>query len=395
MSTTSFPYQDLPQAGQAVVQRFKVLSQQKVEVFSAPARINLIGEHTDYNLGFVLPAAINRRLYFALAFGRKEGYLIDAHNLQKQVQINSTKDPAPKALWAKYFHSMLGLLEEKGHSIPPLTCVFGGDIPIGSGLSSSSALTGGFIYTLNDLLGWSLNRVQIARLAQAAEHRVGLNCGIMDQYAVLHGKANQVIQLDCREVQHQYFPLDLGDYQLVLFNSMVSHSLADSAYNDRRKSCEGVVQTIQLEEPSIQSVRDIDFALLEKHRARLSPTDHQRVLFVLKENERVQATTQALKAGELEQVGQLLYQSHEGLSKDYEVSCEELDFLVNCIKGSPGVLGSRMMGGGFGGCTINLIHKDQLEETANKVREHYLQKFQKVPEMHIVEASEGVRKERP
>ncbi|MEM8907937.1 MAG: galactokinase family protein [Bacteroidota bacterium] len=277
MSSKSLSRSNFPDALTAVNQRFAELSKQKAHLFSAPARINLIGEHTDYNLGWVLPAAIDRYIYFAIAPNDQDALLIEALDLDQRVHLPLQEPPLPDALWAKYFYGAVQVLKEKGYAVAPVTVVFGGTIPIGAGLSSSAALTCGFLFALSELYGWQLTRVEIAQFAQAAEHRVGLNCGIMDQYAVLHGKQNQVLQLDCLQLNHQYFPLDLGDYQLVLFNSMVSHALADSAYNDRRQSCELVLSTIQEKHPEVQSLRAVSFDLLEQFRSTLPPLAHQRV----------------------------------------------------------------------------------------------------------------------
>ena len=393
MSPESLTPQEHSIARLAVMRHFATIAQQTPALFSAPARINLIGEHTDYNHGFVLPAAIDRHIYFAIAVNEAPIFQIDSTDLKESVRFEKDNAAAPDQLWAKYFHCMIDVLKEKGHHFPPMICAFGGNIPIGSGLSSSAALTCGFIYALNELFGWNLTRLEIAQLAQASEHRVGLNCGIMDQYAVLHGKKNQVLQLDCLALTHQYFPLDLGDHSLVLFNSMVSHSLADSAYNDRRESCERVLHTIQEKHANVQSLRDIDFNLLAKFQNQLSPLDYQRVSFVLAENQRVIKTTKALSEGQLKTVGEYLYQSHEGLSKVYEVSCEELDFLVDNLREKMGVLGSRMMGGGFGGCTINLIQNDCIEQVANELTIAYQQKYNKTPAMHLVQTGDGVKRE--
>lgn len=393
MSPKSLPPQEHPAARLAVTRHFASISKQTPALFSAPARINLIGEHTDYNLGFVLPAAIDRYIYFAIAINEEPIFQIDSTDLKASVRFEKDNKTAPDQLWAKYFHCMIDVLKEKGHHFPPMICAFGGDIPIGSGLSSSAALTCGFIYALNELFDWKLTRLDIAQLAQASEHRVGLNCGIMDQYAVLHGKKNQVLQLDCLALTHQYFPLELGEYKLVLFNSMVSHSLADSAYNDRRQSCERVLHTIQEKQTTVQSLRDVDMDLLVQFKDQLSPIDFQRVSFVLEENQRVVETTKALSEGQLEAVGEYLYQSHEGLSKVYEVSCEELDFLVDSLRAKRGVLGSRMMGGGFGGCTINLIQSDCIEHLANELTVAYQKKYNKTPAMHLVQTGDGVKRE--
>ncbi|MEO1628213.1 MAG: galactokinase, partial [Bacteroidota bacterium] len=326
----------------------------------SPARINLIGEHTDYNNGFVLPAAIDRDIYFAMGMRADGHWSLEAMDIGEKAELTSAPT-LPNALWAQYFFAIREELSSRKLPVKGINCAFGGNIPRGAGISSSAALTCGFIYGLDQLHHWGLTRLDIARIAQAAEHRVGIKCGIMDQYAVLHGREQQAIQLDCRSLTHTYASVDTGDFRFVLFNSMVSHSLASTAYNDRREACESVVAAIRQQHPEVESVRDISPAQLEEQRHQLPAIDLQRVSFVMQENERVRTASQALQAGQLDRFGQLMFQSHEGLSKEYEVSCIELDFLVDFMRQFPEqVWGARMMGGGFGGCTLNLIHKDAI-----------------------------------
>ncbi len=372
-----------------VVVSFKVAYDLDPVLFRAPARINLIGEHTDYNDGFVMPAAVDRQLFFAIAPNKKNSYELTALEMEESVSINTSLDTMPSSGWAKYFYAVLQVLKEKGLALESVSCAFGGNIPIGSGMSSSAALTCGFAFALNDLFDWKMDRLELAKIGQAAEHRVGIKCGLMDQYAVLFGKEEQVVKLDCQSLTHEYAPLELGDYRLVLFNSMVQHSLADTAYNDRRKSCESVLDFLN-KKIGITSLKDLTLEKLTAYQSEIDPVAYQRVKYVLEENKRVTAAQKALMKGELTALGDLMYASHEGLSKEYEVSCKELDFLVDQVRNQEGVLGARMMGGGFGGCTINLIHLDFIEVIRGKINKSYEQKFGKKPDMTEVVTANGI-----
>ncbi|MEL6862813.1 MAG: galactokinase [Bacteroidota bacterium] len=365
----------------------------KVEVaVRAPGRINLIGEHTDYNDGLVLPAAIDRELSIMIRANGQAVWRLSALDLSATATIALDQTSVPEASWATYFYGLMQALKAKGYDFGGIDCALGGTIPVGAGLSSSAAICCGFVFGLDQLYGWGMSRLEMAKIAQSAEHAVGINCGLMDQYAVLFGQDGQVIQLDCRVDRHRYFPVDMGDYQLVLFNSMVSHSLAESGYNDRRASCEKVLAHIQKAHPEILSVRDISFDLLQRFEGQLSAVDLQRVTYVLEENERVRQASKALAEGRLADFGQLLYASHEGLSKKYEVSCEELDFLVDFVRNAfpSEVLGARMMGGGFGGCSINLIDKGAVDLVTQAVQKAYQEKYQILPDAHQVSIRDGV-----
>jgi len=234
-----------------------------------------------------------------------------------------------------------------------------------------------------------MDRLALAKIGQAAEHRVGIKCGLMDQYAVLFGKEEQVVKLDCQSLTHEYAPLKLGDYRLVLFNSMVQHSLADTAYNDRRKSCESVLDFLN-KKIGLTSLKELTLEQLALYQSEIDPMAYQRVKYVLEENKRVAAAQKALMNGELTTLGDLMYASHEGLSKEYEVSCKELDFLVDQVRNQEGVLGARMMGGGFGGCTINLIHLDCIESIRGKINKNYEEKFGVKPDMTEVVTANGI-----
>lgn len=349
-------------------------------IVRAPGRINLLGEHTDYNEGFVLPAAIDRAIY--LAFSRQDGMQAEVVAVDMQEELISLPWENPNAPeqghWAIYPYGVMQSIRSLYPTLIPggFRLAYGGNIPGGAGLSSSAAVESGIIFGLNYLFDWPLNRLEMALLAQFAEQKfVGLQCGLMDMYASLHGKKDAVLQLDCRTQSHTYFPLDLGDYELILFNSNVKHALVDSAYNQRREACETGVGVLQKAGYDINSLRDVSIELLDEVRNDLSSEVWKRCTYVIQENNRVQQICQALEGNDLKGVGQLMKETHDGLSLAYEVSCPELDFLVNAAMDHPGVLGARMMGGGFGGCTLNLVHREQVDALAKSLQSQYESAF--------------------
>ncbi len=376
----------------SIVQAFKEKFQHDPILIQAPGRINLIGEHTDYNQGFVFPAAIDK--YIWLAMGKGPGSLVEvqAWNLQEELVFNLKEaDPAGREGWKAYIHAVLTILTEKGYPIGGIQVVFGGNIPIGAGLSSSAALCCGLIHGISKLYNLEIPRPENALLAQAAEHRIGLNCGLMDQYAVLFGKENQPFCLDCQHLTFNYYSLHTGAFALVLINSKIKHELAaDSGYNDRRASCERVVHTLAQEYSQINSLRDVDMSKLETWKDQLEPTDFKRASFVIAENERVQHMIQALQNEDLKRAGQLLYASHEGLQFEYEVTVPEIDFLIDLTKNEPDVLGARQVGGGFGGCTLNLIKSTAKGPILNRIKKAYFQKTSIEPEVIEFKLGNGV-----
>ena len=357
----------------------------------APGRINLIGEHTDYNHGFVTPAAIDKAMYFCFSPSDEPALNIFAFNLNVRASISLASDFVLRHSWQDYFSAVLAVLHERG--LKPangLNIAFGGDIPNGGGLSSSAALCSGFIFGLNTLFGWPLTRLDMAKIAQLAEHKIGTNCGIMDMFASLFGKANHVIRLDCRDMSYDYFPLELGEYELVLINTKVKHALADSAYNSRRNDCETALAVFQQHESNVQTLRDVDEAMIGKYKNQLTDYQYKRAIFVVQEEVRVRKATAALQANDLVTVGQCMFEAHVGLSQVYEVSCPELDLLVELAKSKTGVLGARMMGGGFGGCTINIIQKSKTVQILEELSAAYEQKFGWKPEPIFVTIQDGV-----
>ena len=324
----------------------------------APGRVNLIGEHTDYNGGFVLPAAIDREIVFAVGLNGLSTIRLYSLDKDEAYDLELSDGPVQpgQTLWANYLKGVVAQFQQRGVVVPGFDCMFGGNIPMGAGLSSSAAVECGLAFALDHLLHTNLSRLELARISQRAEHEfAGVQCGIMDQFASLFGQADQVVRLDCRSLEYHYFPFDSTAYHLVLCNSGVKHSLASSEYNTRRQECEEGVAVLHHHYPEISSLRDVTLPLLESHRAELRPVVYRRCRYVVQENQRVEAACEYLAAGNMAAFGQQMYASHAGLRDDYAVSCPELDALVRIAESQPSVLGARMMGGGFGGCTINLI----------------------------------------
>ena len=379
-----------------IIQQFEQLYQQPPALLvSAPGRINLIGEHTDYNNGFVLPAAIDKHIYFAFGVAEKTEVTIKSQNYGDQLVFPVTGDaPAEPPAWGRYLFTAVKELQERNYTVRPFYCVFGGNVPLGAGMSSSAALCCGFLYGLSELFDLAISRQDIALIAQATEHRIGLHCGLMDQYAVLFGKDDKVLFLDCESLHYEHFPLELGEYTLVLINSMVKHELAaESGYNDRRASCERVVALIRHDHPEVNTLRQVSRALLASYQEQLSAEDYRRAHYVLDENQRVQDMVAALQQGNVQKAGEFIFQSHAGMRDEYQITTPELDRLVALAKEQDGVLGARMMGGGFGGCTINLLKKENKTAAINAIVQSYQQAYNLKPEVYELALSDGVRRE--
>ncbi|MFR9651304.1 MAG: galactokinase [Rikenellaceae bacterium] len=340
-------------------------------LYAAPGRINLIGEHTDYNDGFVLPGAIDMGIVAAIKpndSGLVRAYAID---LDESAEFTLGSEELPEQSWMRYIFGVCTEFAKRGYNVEGFDAAFSGDLPAGGGLSSSAALESAFGFALSDMFnGGTIDRFELARIGQATEHNYcGVKCGIMDQFASLFGAKNQLIRLDCRSMEYEYFPFESSDYKLVLINSRVKHELSDSPYNKRRESCERVAAA--LGKPSLRGVLwDQVVALGDK----ISDEDRSRAKFVVGEEQRVLAVCEALGKGDFESVGAQMYATHEGLSKDYDVSCVELDFLNDVAK-ECGVTGSRIMGGGFGGCTINLVKNDKYSNFISEVTLRFKEKY--------------------
>jgi galactokinase len=359
-------------------------------VGKAPGRFNLIGEHTDYNLGWVMPGAIDKYIFFALG-PAKSAVEIYAANLRETAHFSIEGNGSGNGnSWQHYIRAIISALREAGFEVPGFRAVVGGNIPIGAGLSSSAALCCGLISSLSYWQGWDLPQRQIAALAQSAEHLVGLNCGLMDQYAVLFGKAGCLLHLDCRSLEFQYLQMDWSQEFFLLLHSGVKHALAaDDAYNQRRASCERVVAALQDKWKTVSSLRDVSMHMLVDRARGLQPTDIQRASFVLAENYRVEQAARAIQDKEAARLGNLLWEGHQGLRDDYQVTCPETDLLVDLAMAQSGVWGARQVGGGFGGCVLVLGNIGMKEAIIAAISEKYIQKTRIHPIVYEFSISNG------
>lgn len=357
----------------------------------SPGRINLIGEHTDYNEGFVMPAAIDKEIIFAMAPSDDKVSRVFSLNFNELIEIDlQNPQPVSSPAWANYLLGVIRQLVDRKLTVIPFMCVFGGNIPAGSGLSSSAALECGFGFALQQLNSFLLSKPELARIGQWSENNfVGVRCGIMDQFANMMSKENHVIQLDCRSMEHHYFPIDLSKHAIVLFNSGVKHSLASSEYNVRRAECEEGVHILKRSNPTINSLRDVSLSDLIRARSEFSDLVFIRCKYIIEEIDRVQQASVDLQRGDLSSFGKRMFETHAGLSSLYQVSCEELDFLVSEVREKPEVLGSRMMGGGFGGCTINIVQKENVDSIIDSVKNKYHKKFHIDAETYTVQIKDG------
>jgi galactokinase len=374
----------------AVEEKFKKLYNEQPLIIRSPGRINLIGEHTDYNMGYVLPGAIDKAIYFAIAprddsrsqlyaADMHEGYEFSLHDIQKS-----------EKRWPDYLSGVVDQLKKAGYDFNGFNCVFGGDIPIGAGLSSSAAVEAGLAFALDHIFDLKMDKLTLVTLAQKAENEfVGVQCGIMDQFINMFGMEDKVLRLDCQSLAFESFPFQFDDVAIILFNSNVSHTLASSEYNKRKRECSEGVKLLQQNFPQVKGLRDVTLQMLGEAAPMLGPTLLRRCRYVVEENVRLLQVCESLNAGNLTEVGDAMYRTHEGLSRDYEVSCAELDSLVSIVKGVPGVYGARMMGGGFGGCTINLVAKDNVADVETLVKIQYKNKFNREADMYVMSLSEG------
>jgi galactokinase len=360
-------------------------------IAAAPGRVNLIGEHTDYNEGFVLPGAIDRNIYVALEKTEDSFLHLQAFEYRERYSF-SLDDMHPVKGWPTYLMGMICQIMPERKLPYGLHVAIAGDVPVGAGMSSSAALCSAFGLALCEFFGLGLSRMDIALAAQKTEHQfAGLQCGIMDPFASLHGKSGHLIKLDCRSLEFNYVPFHFPDLRIILVNTMVSHSLASSEYNLRRQQCETGVHILQKTDPAIHSLRDVPGKLLEMHRHELDPTVYSRCRFVIEENQRLLDGCACLERNDPDAFGRLMYASHEGLSKDYGVSCPESDFLVRTIKGRPGVKGARQMGGGFGGCIITLVEQDSEAHFIQDIQEKYKTHYGKTPDCYTMLISDGAK----
>jgi len=355
----------------------------------SPGRVNIIGEHTDYNEGFVLPGAIDKAIYVAI--GKREDAMIHLYSVDfkesHEVAISAMK---PTKTWATYILGVASQLLQRGHAVGGFNLVIDGDVPLGAGLSSSAAVECATVFALNELFSLGIDKMEMVKIAQKAEHSyAGVMCGIMDQFASMFGKEGSVIKLDCRSLDFEYIPLKLDGYKLVLLNTNVKHSLASSEYNVRRLQCEQGVAWVKEKYEQVNSLRDVSIPMLDECVLGKDPVIYKRCRFIVEEIKRLNDACDALEMGDLKTLGQKMYETHDGLSNDYEVSCKELDYLVDAVRSEPAVLGARMMGGGFGGCTINIVQEDAIDDLAAKLKETYKKDMQLDLSVHTVVIGEG------
>ncbi len=364
-------------------------------VYASPGRINLIGEHTDYNGGFVFPGAVDKGIMAEVRPNGTDTIMCYSIDLKDRVEFKVDDPQGPHTSWARYIYGIVQEMRKLGVDVKGFNTAFSGDVPLGAGMSSSAALESCFAFALNDLFGDNkVSKWDMVLAGQATEHNYcGVKCGIMDQFASVFGQAGKLMRLDCRSREFEYFPFNPEGYKLVLLDSKVKHELASSAYNDRRHSCENVVATLQKKytDKKIETLRDADWAMLESVKGEVSEEDYLRATFVLGEKDRVLAVCDALEKGDYETVGKKMYETHHGLSKEYEVSCEELDYLNELAKEN-NVTGSRIMGGGFGGCTINLVKEELYDAFVANASEKYEAKYGRKPGVYNVVIGDGSRK---
>lgn len=357
--------------------------------YASAGRINLIGEHTDYNGGFVFPGAIDKVIMAEIKPNESDCVRVISLDLNENAEFGLNEEDAPKESWARYIFGVCREILKRGGTVKGFDAVFAGNVPLGAGLSSSAALESCFAFAINDMFNENnIDKFELAKIGQSTEHNYcGVNCGIMDQFASVMGQKGKLMRLDCRSMEFEYYPFNPEGYKLVLVDSVVKHELADSPYNKRRQSCERVAKRL-----GIETLRDATMDMLKAIRTDITAEDYFRAKFVIEEKDRVLAVCDALVAGDYTTVGQKMYETHKGLSEDYEVSCEELDFL-NKVAKECGVTGSRIMGGGFGGCTINLVKDELYDNFVHTAITCFTEKYGHAPKIYPVVISDGAHKE--
>ncbi|MEO8413989.1 MAG: galactokinase [Ginsengibacter sp.] len=360
-------------------------------IVRSPGRINIIGEHTDYNEGFVLPAAIDKAAYLAISLRDDDEIHLLADDLNEKfsISINELK-PIRDISWPNYILGVVAQFQKKGIVLKGFNAMLTSDVPIGAGLSSSAALECATTFALNELLHTNLERLDMVKMSQAAEHEyAGVMCGIMDQFASMMGKKDHVIKLDCRSLEYDYVPFKLEGIKILLLDTNVKHSLASSEYNTRRKECARAVAWVKEHEPAVNSLRDVTEAMLDKYVLPKDALINKRARFIVQEINRLQSACEDLQEGNIHALGKKMFETHDGLSKMYEVSCEELDYLVDFVRNNDAVIGARMMGGGFGGCTINLVMEEAIPGLVKNISSEYVKHSGKKPDAYVVSISDG------
>lgn len=377
----------------AVLNKFtEIFGDKDPEVYASPGRINLIGEHTDYNGSFVFPGAIDKGVIAAIRFNGTDRVNAFAIDLDEKSEFGLNEEDLPKEGWAKYIFGVCREIIKRGGEIKGFDTAFSGDVPLGAGMSSSAAIESTYAYGLNDMLNLYIDKFELARIGQATEHNyVGVKCGIMDQFASLFGKKGHLMRLDTKSMEFEYFPFHPKGYKLVLLDTRVAHELASSAYNKRRESCERATKAIKKNHSEVEFLRDASMEMLNEVKNDITEEDFMRAQYVIEETQRVLIVSDALQKDDYETVGQKMYETHHGMSKLYEVSCEELDFLNDLAK-EHNVTGSRVMGGGFGGCTINLVKDELYGQFIKDAKVEFKEKYGHEPKVYDVVISDGARK---
>ena len=377
---------------QCIKNKFNSLFGNELCLYTSPGRINLIGEHTDYNGGFVFPGAIDKGIYAAINPNGTDKIRAYSMDYQAMSEFGMREEDAPKEAWARYIFGVVREMQKRGFQPKGFDTVFAGDVPLGAGMSSSAALESTFAFALNDIYQLGIDKFELARIGQSTEHNYcGVKCGIMDQFASLFGKAGHLMRLNCATMEFEYFPFNPKGYKVVLLDTVVKHELASSAYNKRRASCENACAHIAAQFPQVKYLSDASQDMLDEIRPEISGEDYLRASYVIGEKQRVLDVCDALERDDYETVGKCMYGTHFGMSKLYEVSCEELDFL-NDIAKECGVTGSRVMGGGFGGCTINLVKEGLYDKFIATAKEKFNAKFGHEPKVYDVVISDGARR---
>lgn len=379
---------------QEIKKHFVEHFQKEGQMYASAGRINLIGEHTDYNGGFVFPGAIDKGMIAMISLNGTDKVRAYSVDLDDYTEFGFNEEDAPSQSWARYIFGVCReIIKRSGNVLKGFDTAFAGDVPLGAGMSSSAALESTYAFALNDIFELNIDKFELAKIGQATEHNYcGVKCGIMDQFASIFGKEGHLMRLDCRSMEFEYFPFDPKGYKVVLLDSVVKHELASSAYNRRRESCENVCNVMRENGyPKVEFLRDANLDMLEAVKDKITEEDYCRAKYVIEEVQRVLDVCDALNTGDYETVGEKMYQTHAGMSKLYEVSCQELDFL-NDIARECGVTGSRVMGGGFGGCTINLVKEELYENFLNVAKVRFTEKFGHEPKIYPVVISNGARK---
>lgn len=374
---------------QKLVHTYQELFNAPPLVVRSPGRVNIIGEHTDYNEGFVLPAAIDKAVYVAVNKRTDDQVVLHSIDFKDKFEGRVTEIRRSNKHWANYILGVAAQILKRGHQIGGFNLIIDGDVPLGAGLSSSAAVECATAFALNELFSLGIDKKELTNIAQKAEHEfAGVMCGIMDQFASVFGKKDHVIKLDCRTLDYEYEPLKLEGYKILLLNTNVKHSLASSEYNTRRQQCEEGVALVQKHHPNVKSLRDVTPEMLEQY-VKGRDDIYNRCKYVVEENIRLLEGCEDLKKGDISALGKKMFRTHDGLSREYEVSCPELDFLVDAVRNNPNVLGARMMGGGFGGCTINLVRESAIDGLVTELSKSYSEQMGKDLTPYIAQIEDG------